>query len=234
MAPLQFTPDGTKLIVTCAGSRGLAVWDLRQIRRRLKATGLDWDWPDFQPERDNPNPGYQKVEVLIGDLAASSPSREQLARQRIDRYRRELKANPESAKVCNSLAWLLVTAEADLRDVKAALPLAEKALRLESDNAHFRNTLGVAYYRDGRYRDAIETLRPNLEKQADGVLAFDLYFLAMSYHRLGETSRGRDYYNWAVRWAQVQDGLTPAQYDQMTTFRVEAEALFKSVEKTSK
>ena len=58
----------------------------------------------------------------------------------------------------------------------------------------------MAYYRAGRYREAVEVLRPNLESQADKGLAFDLYFLAMSYHRLGETARARDYYDWAVRW----------------------------------
>ena len=56
----------------------------------------------------------------------------------------------------------------------------------------YRNTLGVAYYRAGRYREAVEVLRPNLERQEDTGLAFDLYFLAMSHHRLGETARARD------------------------------------------
>ena len=31
----------------------------------------------------------------------------------------------------------------------------------------YRNTLGVAYYRAGRYREAVEVLRPNLDEQED-------------------------------------------------------------------
>ena len=91
----------------------------------------------------------------------------------------------------NSLAWLYLTAPEALRDAKAALPLAEKAVRLKPGKAMYRNTLGVAYYRAGRYREAVETLRPNLDKQEEWALAFDLYFLAMSHHRLGETARAR-------------------------------------------
>jgi Flp pilus assembly protein TadD len=72
------------------------------------------------------------------------------------------------------------------------LPLAEKAARLAPGNAHVRNTLAVAYYRAGRYREAVEALRLNLERQEDNYLAHDLDFLAMSHHRLGETARARE------------------------------------------
>ena len=51
-----------------------------------------------------------------------------------------------------------------------------------------RNTLGVAYYRVGRYREAADTLRDNLPHQNEKNLAVDLYFLAMSHHQLGEVS----------------------------------------------
>ena len=77
--------------------------------------------------------------------------------------------------------------------MEAALPLAEKAVRLARRSAVYRNTLGVAYYRAGRYREAAEVLRPNLGTQEDKDLALDLYFLAMSHHRLGEAARARDY-----------------------------------------
>jgi hypothetical protein len=84
----------------------------------------------------------------------------------------------------------------------------------------------VAYYRAGRYREAVDVLRPNVEKQADRVLAYDLFFLAMSHHRLGETVRARDYYNWAVRWVSMQQDLKPEHREELTAFRAEAEELF--------
>ena len=114
-----------------------------------------------------------------------------------------------------------------LRDVKAALPLAEKAVRLAPGKALYGNTLGVAYYRAGRYREAVEVLRPNLDGQADWALAFDLYFLAMSHHRLGETARARDYFDWAVRWTQAQRGLSASHLEELTRFRAEAAELLR-------
>ena len=107
------------------------------------------------------------------------------------------------------------------------MPLAEKALRLEETNAVYRNTLGVAYYRAGRYREAVETLRPNLQSQQDWALAFDLYFLAMSHQRLGETAWARDYYDLAVRLTRTQPGLSAGNLEELTVFRAEAEELLK-------
>lgn len=51
---------------------------------------------------------------------------------------------------------------------------AEKAVRLEPGNSAYRNTLGVAYYRAGRYREAVATLRVDLERQEDRFLAWGL------------------------------------------------------------
>ena len=112
-----------------------------------------------------------------------------------------------------------------LRDVKAALALAEKAVRLEPGMPLYRNTLGVVYYRAERYREAVEALRSNLDKPEDSGLAFDLYFLAMSHHRLGETARARDYFDWAVRWTQAQRGLSEGHLEELTRFRAEATEL---------
>ena len=46
-----FTPDGTRLIYVTNGKEGgIHVWDLRAIRRGLKAMDLDWDTPEYPPE----------------------------------------------------------------------------------------------------------------------------------------------------------------------------------------
>jgi tetratricopeptide (TPR) repeat protein len=223
--PACFTPDGTRLIATCSGNTALYVWDLRLIREQLKDLGLDWDWPEFPPADPASKAPPSKVEVLLGDLAQHVPTREQKARQAIERYRPEVEANPDNAQACNNLAWAYLTAPEPLRDVKAALPLAEKALRLEERNAVHRNTLGLAYYRAGRYREAVEVLRPNLETQEDSALAFDLYFLAMSDHKLGDTARARDYFDLAVRWHRAARGLSAEPLEELSLFRAEAEEL---------
>jgi hypothetical protein len=222
--PYCFTPDGTRLI--SSGGKGLYIWDLRLIRQELKELGLDWHWPEFPPP-DSRSKGAKplKVEVDLGDLGKPALTREQRARQAIEKYRRLVAARPNDARVCNGLAWYYATAPEPLRDVKAAVPLAEKAVKLAPNDAMNVNTLGVVYYRAGRYREAVETLRPNLESQEDCGLAFDLYFLAMSHQRLGETARARDYYDWAVRWVEVQKGLSAGQLEELKMFRAEAEEL---------
>jgi tetratricopeptide (TPR) repeat protein len=224
-----FTSDGTRLISYSIGKvNGIQVWDLRLIRRHLAEMGLDWDAPPYPPaDPESKTAPPLKVQVLLGDPATPALAREQKARQAIGNYRRAVETNPDSADACNNLAWAYLAASEALRDAKAALPLAEKAVRLAPENPDYRNTLGVAYYRAGRYREAVETLRPNLEHQEDGALAFDLYFLAMSHHRLGETARARDYYDWAVRWTRVQPGLAAEQLEELTVIRAEAEELLK-------
>jgi serine/threonine protein kinase/WD40 repeat protein len=223
---LGFTPDGTRLVVVASYAGAIHAWDLRAIRSRLREMDLDWDWPEFPPPPTGDQvAGPVTIEVIPGDLARLAPTREQRARQAIERSRREVEANPDSAEACNRLAWAYLAAPEALRDVEAALPLAEKAARLAPGRANCRNTLGVAYYRAGRYREAVEALRPNVERQRDKELAYDLYFLAMSYHRLGEPARARDYYDWAVRWDQAQQGLDTALLGELTAIRAEAEEL---------
>jgi tetratricopeptide (TPR) repeat protein len=221
--PQCFTPDVTQLLAISADHKAIDVWDLRAIRQQLKRMDLDWKWPEFGPaEPKVPAAQFVKVEVLSGDLRLT---REQRARQAIDHYRHEVKVNPNNALACNGLAWAYLIGPMELRDVKAALPLAENAVRLAASNTYFLNTLGVAYYRAGRYPEAVKVLRANLDNQVDKILAFDLYFLAMSHHRMGAVARARDYFDWAVRWVHTQPNLDAAHVDELTEIRSEAEVL---------
>ena len=42
---ILFTPDASK-IIAINRTGGIRVWDLRLIRRQLKAMGLDWNSPE--------------------------------------------------------------------------------------------------------------------------------------------------------------------------------------------
>jgi serine/threonine protein kinase/WD40 repeat protein len=212
-----FTPDGTRLVVVASYSSAIHVWDLRAVRGRLREMNLDWDWPEFAADSADD----RATEVVTVDALPA----DQTPRQNIERLRRAVERDPDSANACNSLAWAYLTAPETLRDVKAALPMAEKALRKAPKNAAYRNTLGVALYRAGRYREAAETLQPNVLVQMDDFLAPDLYFLAMSYHRLGEPARARDFYDWAVRWTQLPRDLSPGDLAELAGFRAEAEGV---------
>lgn len=65
--PAVFTPDGTRIVT--ADSAGIAVWDLRSLRRELAALGLDWDAPPFpEPPASAPTRPL-RVEVVGADRA---------------------------------------------------------------------------------------------------------------------------------------------------------------------
>jgi len=142
-------------------------------------------------------------------------------------YRKAIDVDANYADACNSLAWVYLTAPEAPRDVKAALPLAERAVRLVPQSVMYRNTLGAAYYRDGRYLQAVDILRPNLDRPEHWSLAFDLYLLAMSHQKLDETALARDYYDRAVRLTETQKGPSPEQLEVLHMFRGEAEELLR-------
>ena len=112
-----------------------------------------------------------------------------------------------------------MTGPADLRDLAAALPLAETAACLNPSHEYL-NTLGVVYYRLGRWHDAVAALERSIEAGKDAT-AFDTFFLAMGYHRLGDPRRAAAEYARAVAWMEL---YRPGD-EELTRFRAEAEAL---------
>ena len=226
---MRFSPDGTKLVISTNDDGGMEhIWDLRLLRAELAALDLDWAWPPLPAAESDHEQRLLAVHVDIGSSLAASQSQEEKARSDIDRYRGAYVANPDNAMACNNLAWVLVTVPEELRRVDEALALAEKAVQLAPQNMLYTNTLGVVYYRAGRYREAIECLESNLERQEDKELAFDLYFLAMSYHHLGDPGRARELLIWSNRWVESrtqEDALTPSQIAELAAFRREAVSL---------
>jgi WD40 repeat protein len=222
LLPRCFSPDGTQLI-TIGQDRAVHILDLAAIRRQLRDIDLDWGSSSDPPaapaiERRRP----LKVQVILGELATLK--QEEKARHKIAHYRQVLEGKPDDALACNNLAWAYATAHEALRDLKQALVLAEKAVRLQPKNLNYRNTLGVVYYRTGRYRHAIETLQANRPKQEDRLLAIDLYFLAMSHHQVGQPATAQLYFEWAARWP-LPPGSTEEERAELAGFRAEAAAL---------
>src|SRR5262249_36764498 len=100
------------------------------------------------------------------------------------------------AQLCNALAWLYATGPGEVRAPAKALPLASQAVRLAPKVASYRNTLGVVYYRLERFNEAVAALQSSLKETRQP--AADLFFLAMSFQRLGDNAGAQDYYDQAV------------------------------------
>jgi tetratricopeptide (TPR) repeat protein len=98
----------------------------------------------------------------------------------------------ESPSDLNEASWKIVSqpglpAEA----YTLALEQIEEAMRLREE-AGFVNTLGVAQYRAGRYKEALETLKQSQQRNSSGPnTAEDLAFIALAQHQLGQTEEAR-------------------------------------------
>jgi WD40 repeat protein len=121
---------------------------------------------------------------------------------------------------CNELAWHLVTGPEKERDPAGAVRLAEKAVALEP-SVLYRNTLGVAYYRAGRLRQARDCFVKNLEAP-QRYSGFDLFFLAMCQQRLGNAAAARDCFDRAIAWRKAQTNLSPSWARELDMFEAEA------------
>ena len=180
---------------------------------------------DSPPEDISPKLPATSMEVIPGDSAARALSHAEQSRADVVRYRKSYKTRPDSAEVCNLLAWTYVMAPPDVRDTNEMLAVAQKAVQLEPQSALNQNTLGAAYCRAGRFKEAIATLEKNARNSADTYLPFDLYFLAMSWHGLKDTAKARVYYDWAERWTRMQQDVASDVVDQLQQLRAEAAGL---------
>jgi tetratricopeptide (TPR) repeat protein len=159
-------------------------------------------------------------------LAASSAALGQKAAAAADREQARELARGQS-KDLNNLAWRLVTGPAGERDPARALPLISQAVNREPQNPTYLNTLGVVQYRLGRYREAAATLEKSLAAGKGEHDAFDLFFLAMCHHHLGDAARARDCYDRALKWRHGHKGLAAEHAEELKAFQAEAEALLR-------
>jgi tetratricopeptide (TPR) repeat protein len=136
-------------------------------------------------------------------------------------YTKAIKLKPKNAAVWNSLAWQLATCpDLRLRDPGQAVAHAKKAVELAPDSGMIWNTLGVAQYRNGDWKAAVEALRKSVQLR-QGSDSADFFFLAMAHWQLGEKQKARAWYDRAVAW---MDKNRP-QNEELNRFRSEAAAL---------
>jgi tetratricopeptide (TPR) repeat protein len=148
--------------------------------------------------------------------------------QAIANYKEALAINPDSPEANNLLGWMLLSADdLSLRDPQQALWHAEQAVAKAVDKARtplYLNTLGVAYYRIGKSKEAIETLNQVAKRRTNH---FDTYlFLAMAHWELGNKEEARTWYDKGVEWFQSQESSLPEYFKkEFRRWRAEAAQL---------
>jgi serine/threonine protein kinase/WD40 repeat protein len=199
---LVFSQDGSQLVASTHEGSAVHVWDLRAIGAELAQRGLDWDLPPY-PLATKPN-DVHPLQLTV-DLGDSIPKKEAL----------EL----------NDQAWVLATnPEAKLRDPDRAVELAQKAVDLCPKQAMYWNTLGVAHYRAGHWKDAITALTKSMELRKGAMeSSFGTFSLAMAHWRLDEKEMARQWYDRAVQWME----MIGSHNNELRLLRAEAEELLE-------
>jgi tetratricopeptide (TPR) repeat protein len=130
---------------------------------------------------------------------------------------------PEAlARLLNQVAWHYIM-PASLAAAEV-IPLAEKAVQLQPFNSSYRNTLGAALYRAGRYAEAIRCLEASV--MSDGThTELDWYFLALCHQREGRTDKARQCFAQAESWKKRSGDLSAAETAEVTALRSEAALL---------
>ena len=106
-----------------------------------------------------------------------------------------------------------------------ALTLARRAVKLAHDEPLCLNTLGVVYYRLGQWKEAADTLRASARANPAGPIAYDLFFLAMTYQQTSQPEKAKDCYDRAVRWWCAQSKLASHEAAELLAICAEAEVL---------
>ena len=122
----------------------------------------------------------------------------------------------------NNLAWDLVRRAASTQaEAALAVRIAHKAVEWEPKQPAFWHTLGVARYRAGDYRSAALALQKSMDLKNGGDAA-DWFFLAAAFHKIGDRSLARRWYDQAI--AQLKHGPQndQARLAELHQFRQEA------------
>src|SRR5262249_10976986 len=111
-----------------------------------KAIDLD---PKYTPAHNNLCLALQRKGLLNEAVAA---------------YKEAIRIKPSDAGAHNHCAWLLASApDAKLRNPGEAVKLAQKAVELAPKVGTYWNTLGVAHYRAGDWKNAFVALEKSMD-----------------------------------------------------------------------
>jgi WD40 repeat protein len=212
---VAFSPDGRRLAAT-SDLGVVKIWDASLLTEETRLQREAGSLVRFLFAR-LPLKG-EVVATIRGDQTISDPLRQQawtLAEQWA-----------EDPQALNDAGWQVVRVGGEAPERYArALRHAEAACRLESENAKYLRTLGIAQYRAGRFKDALATLtradQRNLRTNQNSDPA-DLAFLAMTQFQLGKKAEARSAF---VQLLQAMKEPVVAGDAEYQDFRREAEAL---------
>lgn len=121
-------------------------------------------------------------------------------------YEASLKLRPRDALALNNLAWLLATRK---KDVRAALPLAERAAVLSRFEPRILDTLGWIYHLDGQTDNAVKMLEGAKKRLGNNPTV--RYHLGMTYLKQGQREKAKAELKDALSLSDDFDGADEAR-----------------------
>jgi serine/threonine protein kinase/Flp pilus assembly protein TadD len=101
-------------------------------------------------------------------------------------------------------AWILAGRHQEMINPEIAVELYSEAHKMQPKDWRYLRGLGAAYYRMGRWDEAITTLTKST-KLVDGENALNYFLLAMAHWQLGDKAEAANRYNKAVEWIKSRD-----------------------------
>ena len=133
----------------------------------------------------------------------------------IELYRKLLQAQPDNPRALNDLAWILAEGK---KDYEAALPLADRGLKIEPDDVHLLDTRGVILsHLPGRADDARRDFErcANLSPANSGSRARVLLRLAAVTADLGDQAATQKYLQEALVIDRRLNVFSPQEREQI-------------------
>lgn len=167
--------------------------------------------------RDPPGPAWLHLARGRSYFELGQPA------EAITHFQKAVELAPEHVMVLRSAAWYVARFPgSDRAMIDKAMRWAQKAAERDPRLPSCWNTLGVAHYRAGNWKEAIEAL--NKAHQLRGDNSYDLLFLAMAYWQLGQKDEARKAYQQAIEHLPFERPLAQSA-EEIRRFRAEAEQL---------
>jgi eukaryotic-like serine/threonine-protein kinase len=160
-----FSPDGVRLVVSTNDGPAVHVWDLRAIRGRLAAMGLDWDAPAY-PDEDpaaSTLPPLPAVQIDYGPLTEHLQHYAESPQVLVERYTARITKDARDADAYHHRAHALEA----LRRSPEAVDDFTRAIGLRPQDAHLREARAHVHTRPTRDEAAIGDLETALALEPD-------------------------------------------------------------------